>query len=69
MIIYRHKVNKQLYTISHLIRDIRYTNNNANAGIYATPYCHNEESIIFHNKNTDVCMEFVSSNFNEIAYT
>jgi len=68
MNIYRHKKNKKLYTIDHLIRDIRHTNNNEFAGIYAEPYNWKGDRIIYQNKNHNECKLFVEENFDLIAY-
>ena len=38
MNIYRHNTDQKLYTIEHLVKDIKHLNRNAFAGIYATPY-------------------------------
>jgi hypothetical protein len=67
MNIYRHKENKKLYTIEHLIRDIRHLNNNAFAGIYGYPYNWKSDIIIFQNKNHEDCKNFVDKNFNKVA--
>lgn len=69
MNIYRHKENKKLYTIEHLILDIRHLNRNAFAGIYADPYNWKGEQIKFQNKNYDECKFFVEQNFEIVAHT
>lgn len=69
MNIYRHKENKKLYTIEHLILDIRHLNRNAFAGVYADPYKWKGEYIVFQNKNQDKCNIFVERNFEIIAHT
>lgn len=59
--IYRHKVNRQLYTIEHLLRDIKHTNNNIRRGIYAFPYGQ---------QGSRICYTFESQcNQNQIDYT
>jgi len=69
MNIYKHKENKKLYKIEHLIRDIRHLNNNEFAGIYATPYNWKGEQIVFQNKNQKECNFFVEQNFKIVAHT
>jgi len=73
MNIYKHKKNQLLYEIEHLIHDIRFTNRNANAGIYANPYLpqdynNPENKIIFLSRNHQECINFVNENFEPIAY-
>ncbi len=68
MNIYRHKENKKLYTIEHLILDIRHLNRNAFAGIYADPYMEGEQ-IKFQNQNHEECKFFVEQNFEIVART
>lgn len=68
MNIYRNIDNGKLYTINHLIKDIKHLNNNEFAGIYATPYNHNNEEIIFKSKDVDLCNSFVSKNFNLVSH-
>jgi len=63
MNIYKNKENKKLYTIEHLIKDIKFLNNNSFTGIYAEPYNFKGETIKFLNKNHDVCKLFVDDNF------
>lgn len=36
--VFRHKQNKQLYTIEHLLVDLKFANLGGNTGIYAVPY-------------------------------
>lgn len=67
MNIYRHRENRNLYTLSHLILDIYHLNNNEFAGIYADPYCHTGEQIKFQNKDKEKCKSFVDDNFELIA--
>lgn len=69
MNIYRHKENKKLYTIDHLIHDIRHLNRNEFAGIYADPYYWEGEQIKYQNKNHEECLLFIEQNFNIISYT
>jgi len=69
MNIYRHKENKKLYTIDHLILDIHFLNCNEHAGIYASPYNWRGEQIKFQNKNHEKCKFFVKCNFEIVAYT
>ena len=69
MNIYRHKENKKLYTIEHLILDIRHLNRNAFAGIYASPYNWKGEQTIYQNQNQAACKLFVEQNFEIVAYT
>lgn len=45
MNVYRNKQDKKLYTIEHLIKDMRFLNGNAFSGIYATPYLWKDKSI------------------------
>lgn len=67
MTIYRHKENKKLYTIEHLIKDIKHLNNNEFAGIYATPYNWQGEEIIMRSKDEAKCKLFVGQTFIKIA--
>lgn len=67
MNIYRHKEDKKLYTIEHLIHDIHHLNNNASAGIYAETFRWNGKTIKFLSKNHDECKNFVSENFEIVA--
>ena len=67
MHIYRNKENKKLYSIEHLILDIKFTNANSNAGIYASPYNHTGERIEFKNKNENQCKKYVNDNFEIVA--
>lgn len=69
MNIYRHKENKKLYMIEHLILDIRHLNRNEFSGIYAVPYNWNGEQIVFQNKNHEECEFFVEQNFEIITHT
>lgn len=68
MNLYRHKENKKLYTIEHLIKDIYHLNNNAFAGIYAEPYSWNGDNIKFQNKNHEQCKLFIEHNFEIVAH-
>ncbi len=43
--IFRHKQTEKLYTIEHLIVDIKYADCGYNTGIHATPYNWKGESI------------------------
>ena len=53
MTIFRNKENGLLYTIEHLVLDIRFTNNNEFSGVYCKSYKHNSDVISFKNKNHD----------------
>ena len=65
--IFRHKENKKLYTIEHLIKDIYHLNRNGFSGIYATPYKWKGETIkyILQQKRYDMFNpeKFVEDNF------
>ncbi len=67
MKLYRHKENKKLYTIEHLLLDINYLNNNADVGIYAIPYKWDGIVISFKSKNAQQCTSFINDNFNIIS--
>jgi len=69
MTIYRHKDNKQLYTIEHLQYDLKYTNGGENCGIYAHPYNWSGENIVLKNKCHIKCNQFVSDNFEKVSET
>ena len=69
MNIYRHKESKKLYTIDHLILDIRHLNGNSFAGIYADPYNWKGEQVKFQNKNKEECKLFVEQNFEIVSHT
>ncbi len=68
MTIYRNKNNKLLYIIEHLILDIRFLNNNSNAGIYAYPYKNTGEKTVYKSKSTQDCLNFVNNNFTKVSY-
>jgi hypothetical protein len=68
MNIYRHKLNGKLYTIEHMIVDIKHTNRNVFAGIYAYPYNWKGEEIIYQNQNNDDCNLFVEQNFEAVSH-
>lgn len=63
MNIYRHKLNKKLYLVSHLVLEHRYANCNETAGIYAEPYNWKGDNINFKSKDSDECSKFVDDNF------
>ena len=67
MNIYRHKENKKLYIIEHLIRDIKHLNNNEFAGVYATPYKWNGDKIVLNSKNETEYKSFVEEIFYKVA--
>ena len=67
MNLYRHKENRKLYTIEHIILDIHHLNNNEFTGIYAYPFDSNGEIIVFKGKNTDDCETFVKHNFDIVS--
>ena len=68
MNLYRHNENQLVYTIHRLITDLKHTNNNALAGIYAIPYLSNQGDIIhFHSKDKRECIMFVEETFTKIA--
>lgn len=68
MRIFRNNRDNKLYVISHLVNDIRFTNNNEFIGIYAKPYKWNGTDIIYRSKSHPDCMKFVETNFSEISY-
>lgn len=63
MKLYRHKDNKKLYTINHLVVDIHHLNFNSFAGIYAEPYDWRGEQIIFRSRKHEDCDVFIEQNF------
>ena len=67
MNIYRHKENKKLYTIEHLITDIKHLNNNGFAGIYATPYKWEGNEVTMRSKDEAKCKVFVEQTFTKVA--
>lgn len=67
MKIYRNKENKNLYTITHLVLDIKHLNNNEYAGVYADPYTWKGEQVIFHSKKWDECISFIRDNFEVVS--
>lgn len=69
MNIYRYNKNKKLYTIEHLIKDIKYLNNNEFAGIYATPYKWNGDEIVMKSGDEIKCKLFVERTFTKVAET
>ena len=68
MTIYRNKNNELLYTIEHLILDLRFLNNNSNAGIYCYPYINTGEKIVFKSRSILDCLNFVHNNFTKVSY-
>jgi hypothetical protein len=68
MNIYRHRKNKRLYTIDHLVLDMKHLNGNAFAGIYAEPYTWIGDTIKYLNGDHEKCELFVEQNFEVIAY-
>ncbi len=48
MNLYRNKENGKLYWAENVIKEWHYFNMNASAGIYAHPYRHNRESIVYY---------------------
>lgn len=67
MTIFRHKKTNILYTIEHIVLDIKHTNNNENAGMYCKPYKSSGNIIHFKSKDKDKCYNFVEENFYKIA--
>jgi hypothetical protein len=67
MNIYRHIKNRKLYTIERLIIDLKHLNNNEFAGIYAYPYKHSLDTIVFLSKDENKCKCFVEENFNLVS--
>lgn len=67
MTIFRNISDKKLYTIDHLILDIKHLNNNADAGVYARPYKWKGEDITYKSKDKDKCNKFILENFIKIA--
>jgi hypothetical protein len=68
MKLYRHKENEKLYTIDHLIRDIKHLNRNAFAGIYADPYNWKGDTIKFLSQDHQECESFIEQNFDVVAH-
>lgn len=72
--IFRHKENKMLYIIEHVVNDIKHLNRNGFSGIHAHPFNWNGD-IIYHTleqKRNDEITEFnpkqfVKDNFEVIA--
>jgi len=67
MNIYRHKENKKLYTIEHLLLDIHHLNNNEFAGIYAHPYNWKGDTIVYQSKSSNCCLSYVRSHFEIVS--
>lgn len=70
MNLYRHKENGKLYTIEHLILDIKHLNCNGFSGIYATPYKWNGDRITYTQDNNPQNFnpgEFVIENFDKVG--
>ncbi len=63
MNIYKHKENKKLYLIEHLIYDIHFADAGESKGVYASPYNHKGDEIIYKTKDFDEMREFVEENF------
>jgi len=67
MKLYRNNQNSKLYTIEHLILDIKFTNRNENTGIYAYPFNFNGDVIKFLNRDHNKCNQFVVDNFTQVC--
>lgn len=63
MTIYRNKHDDKLYTIEHIILDIKHLNNNEFAGIEAVPYLEKGDNIVLRSKDKTICERFVEQNF------
>lgn len=67
MYIWKHKETGKNYMLEHLILDIRFTNRNAFAGIYAYPYGHTSEVLQCVTKDQNQIKEFILQ-FEPIAF-
>ena len=73
--IYRYKKDGQLYTIEHLIHDIKNLNRNAFSGIYAYPYrwkgskvCYTKQMhLLYPHQDPFNPLKFVEDNFEIVA--
>jgi hypothetical protein len=67
MKIFRHKENKLLYTIDHLIHDLYHLNNNEFVGIHSYPYGHKCWVGNFYSKNDAECNKYVEETFDLVS--
>lgn len=67
MKIFRHNENNNLYTITHLIKDIKHLNHNEFAGVYAHPYNWQGPEVVFRSKDEEQCMLFIENNFKVVS--
>ena len=67
MKIFRHKENKLLYTVEHVIHDLKHLNNNGFAGIHPHPYRHAVGVDNFYSKDHAKCYKFVSDTFDLVS--
>jgi hypothetical protein len=63
MKIFRHKENKLLYTLSRVIEDLNFLNDNGFAGVHPHPYKHKVEIENFYSKIDFECEKFIRENF------
>jgi hypothetical protein len=66
---FRHNINGEIYTIERVVHDIHHLNNNAFAGIHATPWNHHNECINFYSKSDSECEAFVTNTFTVVSDT
>lgn len=64
MNLYKHKENKKLYTIEHLMYNHKFADAGESIGIYAYPYNHEGNIIKLLTHNLDEMKIFVEDNFN-----
>lgn len=70
MNLYRNKNNYKLYWAENVILEWHYFNMNAFAGVYAHPYKHNSESIIYyynHHYGQEGALKAFHENFEVVA--
>lgn len=69
MTIFRNKDNKKLYTIEHLLVDIKFANCGGHCGFYAYPFGHSGDIIKSTKDKPDANHNnFVESKFIPVAY-
>lgn len=69
MKIFRHDENCELYVIEFLIKDTRFLNRNARAGVYALPFLHQGKPITYLTQSVEEMDDFVFQFFTEVART
>lgn len=67
MTIFTNINDNKLYTVEHMIVDLRFANCGEFCGIYAYPYNWKGNTIHLKSKDINECAEFVVNNFNPVT--